>query len=124
MDKEYYRLAEQLQRAKKLPSGCPASEYSTRAIAYIVYTMPNLAATPDIEDAAEYLLDLMPATLRESARQEAESGERLPPVWPVKTSAPARTGYLRLLVALPTQPAHRALPAPLLALRPHSANHL
>ena len=36
-DKDYYRTAERLQRASALPDGCTASEFSRKALAFLVH---------------------------------------------------------------------------------------
>ena len=41
-DKDFYRTAERMQRATDLPDGCAASEYSRKALAFLVHIRPNL----------------------------------------------------------------------------------
>ena len=71
-DKKYYRTAEELQLRHHLPDGCSAEEYSKKATAFVDKIMPNLAQKYDPEDAGDYIIDLMPKSLRESGRRIRE----------------------------------------------------
>ena len=62
-DKDFYRAAEAAQRAHKLPDGCAPEEFAKRALAFITKINPNLAQQYDAEDAADYVINLMPAGL-------------------------------------------------------------
>ena len=68
-DKDFYRAAEAAQRAHKLPDGCAPEEFAKRALAFITKINPNLAQQYDAEDAADYVVNLMPAGLREAGRR-------------------------------------------------------
>ena len=60
-DKDFYRKAESLQRAQRLPDGCTATEYSKKALAFLTHIRPYLPQPPDDDDTADYLIKLMPA---------------------------------------------------------------
>ena len=68
-DKDYYRSAERLQRASPLANGCSASEFSKRALAFLIHIKPYLAQTYDDDDTTEYIIGLMPKALREGGRR-------------------------------------------------------
>ena len=68
-DKDFYRTAERLQRASRLPDGCPAIEYSKKALAFLIHIRPHLAQTYDDEQTSGYLIDLMPHALRGDGRR-------------------------------------------------------
>ena len=68
-DKNYYRACLNAQLANRLPGGAPAAEFTRRAMAYVLYIMPNLAQKYTLPDAADYILDLMPKTLHEAGRR-------------------------------------------------------
>ena len=70
-DKRYYELAEELQRKHHLIDGCSAAEYSAKAQSFIAHILPNLARQFSPTDAGDYLIDLMPTSLRESGRRNA-----------------------------------------------------
>lgn len=59
MDKEAYRVAENRQRSKPLLDGCSASDYSKRALAFLVLIKPNLPYDSSTQDAADFFLDLL-----------------------------------------------------------------
>lgn len=59
-DKEYYRTAERLQREKHLSDNCSAEDYNRKALFYLVSIHPYLPYRGEIEDAAEFLIDLLP----------------------------------------------------------------
>ena len=68
-DKAYYRKAERLQTEHRLADGCPAADYAKKALAFILHINPNLAQPYSAQDVSQYLLDLMPTSLRESGRR-------------------------------------------------------
>ena len=70
-DKDYYRVAEQLQRDHPLPAGCAVAEYTKRATAFLHKIVPFQAAQHTPHDISDYLLKLMPKEYRESARRIA-----------------------------------------------------
>ena len=41
-DKDYYRVAERLQRSSHLPDGCNAADYNRKALAFLVHIKPFL----------------------------------------------------------------------------------
>ena len=76
MDKDFYRSAERVQRASHLPDGCPAVEYSRKALAFLGHIRPNLAQSYNDDDTATYLIGLMPKTLRGEGRRIRSELER------------------------------------------------
>ena len=68
-DKDFYREAERLQRTAVLADGCLASEYSKRALSFLIHIAPNLAQSYDADDTTVYLIGLMPKGLREGGRR-------------------------------------------------------
>ena len=68
-DKDFYRLAERLQREKHLPDGCMATEYHKKALAFVTHIRPYLAQAYDDEDTSQYLIALMPKALRGEGRR-------------------------------------------------------
>ena len=68
-DKDFYRKAEQLQRSSQLPDGAPAADYAKKALAFLVHIRPFLAQSYDDDDTTQYLIALMPKTLREGGRR-------------------------------------------------------
>lgn len=68
-DREFYRAAEQLQRSSRLPDGCSSEEFMKKAFAWIYRIRPHLAQAYSDQDAAEYLVDLMPKRLAADARR-------------------------------------------------------
>ncbi len=70
LDRDCYRAAELVQRTQRLATGCSAEElYWRRALALIVNIRPNLAQQYSDDDASEYLIDLMPASLATDSRR-------------------------------------------------------
>ena len=65
-DKDYYKAAEAMQLAHHLPDGCSADDYATKATAFNTNILPNLAQPYSDADAAYYLINLMPKSLRET----------------------------------------------------------
>ena len=63
------RRAEQLQRQTHLPDGVAADEYGKKALAFLIHIRPNLSQTYDDEDTSEYLIWLMPKSLRSDGRR-------------------------------------------------------
>ena len=68
-DKEFYRLAEKIQREHMLRAGCLESDYNEKALAFVNKIMPNLAQKYEPADAGEYLIDLMPLRLAPDKRR-------------------------------------------------------
>ena len=68
-DKDFYRTAERLQRANHLADGCLASDYSKKALAFLMRIKPNLAQSYDKDDTSQYLIGLMPKSLKQAGRQ-------------------------------------------------------
>ena len=68
-DKTFYDTALDLQKANPLPNGCTSAEFQKKAFAYVQYIMPNLARKFDPDDAAEYILNLMPPELYEASQR-------------------------------------------------------
>ena len=68
-DKDFYRTAERLQRASHLHDGCSASEYSRKALAFLVHIKPFLPQAYGDDDTTQYLIGLMPKALREGGRR-------------------------------------------------------
>ena len=54
-EKDFYRTAERLQRASKLPDGALAADYSRKALAFLVHIKPNLAQSYDDDDSMSEL---------------------------------------------------------------------
>ena len=65
-DKQFYRLALELQLKSHMANGASADEYSKRAHAFIKKINPNLPQLYVEGGISDYLVDLMPADLRES----------------------------------------------------------
>ena len=68
-DKDFYRQAERIQLASPLADGCLASEYTKRALAFLVHIRPFLAQSYDDDDTTQYIIRLMPKSLREGGRR-------------------------------------------------------
>ena len=68
-DREFYRSAESLQRSSRLPDGCKPSEYMKKAYAFIYKIRPHLAQQYSDEDAADYVVDMVPKRLAADARR-------------------------------------------------------
>ena len=68
-DKDYYRLAEKLQREHDLPDGCLESEYSKKALAWIIQIAPNHPLKYEAIDSGEWLIDMMPQSLGADKRR-------------------------------------------------------
>ena len=68
-DKDFYRKAERTQRDHHLPDGCPAAAYAKKALAFLTHIKPNLAQGYDDDETANYLITLMPKTLRGEGRR-------------------------------------------------------
>ena len=49
-EKDFYRTAERIQRASHLPDGCQATEYSKKALAFLVHIKPNLSQSYSASD--------------------------------------------------------------------------
>ena len=68
-DKQYYRVAERLQTEKPLADGCAAVEYESKASSFIVHIRPHLPQPLTDVEASDYVVKLMPPSLRESGRR-------------------------------------------------------
>ena len=68
-DKGFYITALQFQQNNRLSNGCTASEFQKRAFAFVQYIMPNLAQKFEPNDAAEYILKMMPDELYEAGQR-------------------------------------------------------
>ena len=68
-DKLYYDSCLGIQKANRLSDGCTADAFSKRAIAFVLHLMPNLAQKYTQEDAADYIVELMPPSLREAGKR-------------------------------------------------------
>ena len=68
-DKLYYDSCLGVQKANRLPDGCPSDAFSRRAVASVLHLMPNLAQKCTQEDAADYIVDMMPPSLREAGKR-------------------------------------------------------
>ena len=62
-DVDFYDAAKQIQKRTTLNDGCRASEFVSKAHAWIYKIRPYLAQPYSDEDAAEYLAELMPMRL-------------------------------------------------------------
>ena len=61
-------LRQLVQLTQLLADGCSASDYSKKALAFLVNINPNLPQPYESKDVATYLIQLMPKSLRESGR--------------------------------------------------------
>ena len=68
-DKLYYDSCLGIQKANRLSDGCAADAFSKRAIAFVLHLMPNLAQKYTQEDAADYIVEMMPPSLREAGKR-------------------------------------------------------
>ena len=68
-DREYYRAAEMLQRSNRLPNGCKKDDFLRKAHAWVHKIRPNLAQGYTDFDAADFIVDMMPARLASDARR-------------------------------------------------------
>ena len=68
-DKDFYRAAERVQRGSALADGCQATEFSKKALAFILKIRPYLAQGYSDDDTSQYIIDLMPKALREGGRR-------------------------------------------------------
>ena len=66
-DTAYYEAAVTLQISNRLPDGAAAEEYDKRAIAFLEYIQPNLERPYSPEGVSNYLLDLMPMGMSDTA---------------------------------------------------------
>ena len=69
VDKDYYRHAERLQRASPLADGSSASDYSKRAMAFLIHINPYLAQPYNADDTTSYLIGLMRKSLKTDGRR-------------------------------------------------------
>ena len=67
-DKEYYDSARNLQKQQRLPDHCSVQEFQKKALSFIVHINPYLAQPYSNQDAAEYVVDLMPECLDTDGR--------------------------------------------------------
>ena len=68
-DKLYYDKCLSAQKASRLHDNCNSDVYAKRAIAFVLNIMPNLAQKFTQEDAAEYIVEMMPPNLREAGKR-------------------------------------------------------
>ena len=68
-DVDFYDTAKTLLKKSTLSDGCKASDFMAKAYAWIYKIRPHLAQTYDDEQAAEYLIALMPRRLGSDARR-------------------------------------------------------
>ena len=68
-DREFYCAAEQLQRSSRLADGCKAEDFMAKAFAWIYRIRPHLAQAYTDQDAAEFLVDMVPKRLASDARR-------------------------------------------------------
>ena len=59
-DISFYDSAKDLQKKNRLPDSCTAKQFMTKAHAWVYKIRPNLQQKYSDEDAAEYIMDLMP----------------------------------------------------------------
>ena len=69
MDVDFYNAAKDLQVKNKLPDGCSAETFMAKAVAWIYKIRPHLAQPFSDEDAAQYIIQLMPKRLGSDARR-------------------------------------------------------
>ena len=68
-DEDFYDTAKTLQKKSALPDGCKASDFMSKAYAWIYKIRPHLAQSYTDEQAARYLIALMPRRLGSDARR-------------------------------------------------------
>ena len=68
-DVEFYDTAKSLQKKSTLADGCKASDFMSKAYAWIHKIRPHLAQSYNDADAAEYIVQLMPRRLGADARR-------------------------------------------------------
>ena len=69
MDVDFYNTAKDLQIKARLPDGCAADDFMAKAIAWIYKIRPHLAQPFNDEDAAKYIINMMPNKLGADARR-------------------------------------------------------
>ena len=75
-DKQFYMDAELMQRSHPLQNGCQATEYTKRAMPFLIHIRPNFPQQHTAHDVSDYLVDLMPKALRMEGRGIAERSSR------------------------------------------------
>ena len=68
-DVDFYNTAKDLQTKTKLPDGCTADAFMAKAVAWIYKIRPHLAQPFTDDDAARYIINLMPRRLGADARR-------------------------------------------------------
>ena len=68
-DVSFYNTAREIQIKNRLPDGCKAKDFTSKAHAWIHKIRPNLQQPYTDEDAAEYIIDMMPKALGADARR-------------------------------------------------------
>ena len=68
-DKLYYDKCLAAQKASRLPDHCNADAFTKRAIAFVLFIMPNLAQKYTQRDAADYIVEMMPPSMREAGKR-------------------------------------------------------
>ena len=69
IDVDFYNAAKDLQIKSRLPDGCSAEAFMTKAVSWIYKIRPHLAQPFSDEDAAKYIINLMPKRLGADARR-------------------------------------------------------
>ena len=76
MDVDFYNAAKELQTKTRLPDGCTADAFMAKAVAWIYKIRPHLAQPFSDEDAARYIINLMPKRLGADARRIEQQVEQ------------------------------------------------
>ena len=69
MDTDFYNTAKELQTKSRLPDGCSSDEFMAKAVSWIYKIRPHLAQPFTDEDAAKYIVQLMPKRIGSDARR-------------------------------------------------------
>ena len=68
-DSKLYTTAFEMQQKSELPNGCSATQFTTKAYAWIVHILPNLPTEfKDPFAPSEHIISLLPAELRSDGR--------------------------------------------------------
>ena len=59
-DVKFYDVAKDIQAKSRLPDGCKATDFEVRAHAWIFKIRPHLRQTYADEDAADFIMDMVP----------------------------------------------------------------
>ena len=57
------------QKASRLPDFCNADAFTKRSIAFVLFIMPNLAQKYTQGEAADYIVEVMPSSMREAGKR-------------------------------------------------------